>query len=61
MSKQTKKSDKGTVLGLSISYGIAKEHHGNISVEPEIGKYTKMHLELPVDNGWQFENADAQL
>ena len=61
MSKQTKKSDKGTGLGLSISYGIAKEHHRNISVYSEIWKYTKMHLELPFDIGWQFENSEAQL
>ncbi len=48
----TKPRDKGTGLGLAISHGIVKEHHGALTVESEPGKFTRMHLVLPVDNGW---------
>ena len=44
----TKSEEKGTGLGLSISYGIIKEMNGNISVESEIGKYTRINIKLPV-------------
>jgi PAS domain S-box-containing protein len=50
----TKGRDKGTGLGLSISHGIVKEHHGQWTVESELGKYTRMHVDLPVDNGWEI-------
>jgi signal transduction histidine kinase len=45
----TKPRDKGTGLGLSISHGIVKEHHGELTVESEPGRFTRMHLDLPVD------------
>ncbi|HEY9173597.1 MAG TPA: PAS domain S-box protein, partial [Verrucomicrobiae bacterium] len=50
----TKPRDKGTGLGLAISHGIVKEHHGRLTVESEPGRFTRMHLELPVDNGWSL-------
>lgn len=34
----TKQKDKGVGLGLSVVYGIIKEHHGSIRVESEVGK-----------------------
>ena len=43
----SKETDKGTGLGLSISYGIIKEMEGEISVESEIGKFTKMRITFP--------------
>jgi signal transduction histidine kinase len=46
----TKPREKGTGLGLSISHGIVKEHHGELTVETEPGRFTRMHLDLPVDN-----------
>jgi signal transduction histidine kinase len=52
----TKDRTDGVGLGLSISYGIVKEHHGELSVESEIGQYTKFHMDLPEDNGWNLEN-----
>ena len=32
-----------------------KDHHGELSVESEPGRYTKFHMDLPVDNGWDLE------
>jgi PAS domain S-box-containing protein len=46
----TKPKDIGTGLGLSISYGIVKDHGGELSVESEQGRYTRFHMDLPVDN-----------
>jgi PAS domain S-box-containing protein len=47
----TKDRATGTGLGLSISHGIVLEHHGRLSVESEPGEYTRIHFDLPVDNG----------
>ena len=52
----TKPRDKGTGLGLSINHGIVKAHHGELSVESELGEWTRFHVDLPVDNGWELEN-----
>jgi PAS domain S-box-containing protein len=51
----TKDRTVGTGLGLSISYSIVKDHHGELRVESEPGQYTKFHMDLPVDNGWNLE------
>lgn len=50
----TKGRNHGTGLGLSISHGIVQEHHGEWSVESEYGRYTRMHVDLPADNGWDL-------
>jgi signal transduction histidine kinase len=47
----TKGRDQGTGLGLSISHGIVKDHQGELGVESEPGRFTRMHVELPVENG----------
>ena len=47
----TKGRDQGTGLGLSISHGIAAEHGGRLTVESEVGQYTRFHLDLPVGPG----------
>ena len=54
----TKPRDEGTGLGLSVSHGIVQDHHGELNVESEPGKYTRFHLDLPVDNGWELEERD---
>jgi two-component system NtrC family sensor kinase len=41
------KGVSGTGLGLSVSYGIIKNHKGNIKVESEVGKGTTFTIELP--------------
>jgi two-component system NtrC family sensor kinase len=38
----------GTGLGLSVSYGIVRNHGGNIRVESEIGAGTRFVIELPI-------------
>ncbi|MBI3405798.1 MAG: PAS domain S-box protein [Acidobacteria bacterium] len=44
----TKGSGRGTGLGLSVSYGIIKEHAGRIDVRSTPGKGTSFRLEFPV-------------
>jgi two-component system NtrC family sensor kinase len=46
----TKKTGEGTGLGLSVSYGIIKDHGGDIHVESEGGRWTRFTLELPVED-----------
>jgi len=46
----TKRAGKGTGLGLSISHGIVKEHHGELRFETETGRFTRFHLDLPVND-----------
>ncbi len=43
----TKPNGEGTGLGLSVSFGILKEHRGEIAVESEPGKGTTFTLSLP--------------
>ncbi|BHH84873.1 ABC transporter substrate-binding protein [Desulforhopalus sp. 52FAK] len=43
----TKEQGKGTGMGLSIIYGIAKEHGGGVTVESEMGKGTTFHVYFP--------------
>jgi signal transduction histidine kinase len=44
----TKPRDKGTGLGLSISHGIVKDHGGALSVESEVGRWTRFYVDLPI-------------
>ncbi|GIN66194.1 PAS domain S-box protein [Bacillus sonorensis] len=40
--------ERGTGLGLMVSYKIIEEHNGKIEVESEEGKGTTFHLTLPI-------------
>ncbi|HTS13899.1 MAG TPA: ATP-binding protein [Candidatus Limnocylindrales bacterium] len=43
----TKTSGRGTGLGLSVSYGIIKEHAGKVDVHSTPGKGTSFRIEFP--------------
>jgi signal transduction histidine kinase len=45
----TKDVGEGTGLGLSVAYGIIKDHGGAIKVESEPGGYTRFVIDLPVE------------
>jgi len=45
----TKDPQRGTGLGLSVSYGIIQKHHGDIIVESEVGKGTTFTVRIPVE------------
>lgn len=44
----TKPIGTGTGLGLSLSYGIIKKHHGDIAVESEQNRGTRFRITLPI-------------
>jgi two-component system NtrC family sensor kinase len=45
----TKQSQKGTGLGLAVSYQIISDHKGTIEVKSEVGKGTTFTIILPVE------------
>lgn len=52
----TKPLGQGTGLGLSVSYGIIKEHHGNIEVFSQAEQGAEFIITLPV---WKDKDATA--
>jgi two-component system, NtrC family, sensor kinase len=44
----TKAAKKGTGLGLAVSYGIIREHGGEIEVASKVDSGTTFHLDLPL-------------
>lgn len=44
----TRDEGKGVGLGLSISYGIIKNHGGDITVESEVGEGSAFIVSLPL-------------
>jgi two-component system NtrC family sensor kinase len=47
----TKQKVKGVGLGLSVCYGIIKDHGGEIKVESEVAKGTTFTISLPIGSG----------
>jgi PAS domain S-box-containing protein len=47
----TKKQGRGTGLGLSVSYGIVREHGGELRVESQVGRGSTFSTILPVHAG----------
>jgi len=45
----TKKEGKGVGLGLSVAYGIVRDHGGSIYVEPQEGKGNIFTVKLPLE------------
>ncbi len=57
----TKSSGQGTGLGLSVSYGIIKEHTGKVDVRSTPGKGTSFRLEFPTaQKGAHAERVDSR-
>ncbi len=46
----TKRTGEGTGLGLSVSYGIVREHGGDISVNSKPGEWAEFTISLPVSD-----------
>ncbi|HEB50646.1 MAG TPA: DUF3365 domain-containing protein [Desulfobulbus sp.] len=47
----TRSQSGGTGLGLSVSYGIIREHDGDILVESKPGRWTRFTVILPLGSG----------
>ena len=45
----TKDVGQGTGLGMSITHGIVRQHHGDIAAHSQLGQGTEIRLRLPVN------------
>lgn len=63
----TKPQGEGTGLGMSMVYGIVKNHNGYINIESEVGKGTSIIIFLPkikekqLNNNKNMNNSNSQL
>ncbi len=58
----TKDVGSGTGLGLSLAYGIVKNHEGDISVDSVVGKGTTITIRFPLSkgNGEKYNNKEDE-
>jgi signal transduction histidine kinase len=56
----TKGKANGAGLGLSVSYGIIKNHAGQISIDSEVGRGTKITITLPIKTNKHSQEAIFQ-
>lgn len=47
----TKREEQGHGLGLAVVHGIVEEHRGTIAFDSEVGRGTRVTVELPVADG----------
>lgn len=53
------KEEKGTGIGLSVSYRVIQSHNGRIEVQSQEGKGTTFTVVLPVNNPLDMPNPEA--
>jgi len=56
----TKPKNEGTGLGLSVSFGILKDHGGELIVESNPGEYTRFHMDMPIGQNWTKDSDNEE-